>query len=62
MKAMMTLTVAEGKRLIAKGIARMPAVVAARAGGKIFMKGGTTVSAVESVRNSTVAPAGRVPR
>jgi len=46
MKAMMTLTVAEGKRLIAKAVVRMPEVVAARTGGKIFMKGGTTVSAI----------------
>jgi len=46
MKAMMTLTVAEGKRLIAKAIARTPEVRRAREGGKILLKGGTTVSAV----------------
>ncbi len=46
MKAMMTLTVAEGKRLIAKAIVRTPEVQRALRGGKILLKGGTTVSAV----------------
>lgn len=41
-----TLTVAEGKRLIAKGIATLPEVKHALQEGKIFFKGGTTVSAV----------------
>ncbi len=46
MKAMMTFTVAEGKRLIAKAIARSPEVQRALRGGKILLKGGTTVSAL----------------
>ena len=46
MKAMVTLTVAEGKRLIARAVARMPEIVRARESGKILLKGGTTVSAV----------------
>lgn len=46
MKAMITLTVAEGKRLIAKAVAMMPEVVRARESGKILLKGGTTVSAI----------------
>ncbi|MEW6522769.1 MAG: hypothetical protein AB1445_04210 [Bacillota bacterium] len=41
-----TLTVPEAKRLIARAIARLPEVEAARAGGRILLKGGTTVSAV----------------
>jgi hypothetical protein len=46
MKATVLLTVPEGKRLIAKGVSQLPEVVRARAGGKILLKGGTTVSAV----------------
>jgi hypothetical protein len=46
MKAQITLTVAEAKRIIAKGIARLPAVQATLESGKIFLKGGTTVSAL----------------
>ncbi len=46
MKAMIALTVAEGKRLIAKAIVRTPEVQRALQGGKILLKGGTTVSAV----------------
>lgn len=46
MKAMVSLTPAEGKRLIAKAIARMPEVVAAKERGKILVKGGTSASAV----------------
>lgn len=41
-----SLTVAEGKRLIAKGIAALPEIQEAFAQGKILLKGGTTVSAV----------------
>ncbi|GAB6174141.1 hypothetical protein JCM15765_36190 [Paradesulfitobacterium aromaticivorans] len=41
-----TLTVSEGKRLIAKGIVALPEVLRAVDGGKILLKGGTTVSAV----------------
>lgn len=46
MKAMIALTVPEGKRLIAKAVAQMPEVARARESGKILLKGGTTVSAV----------------
>ncbi len=46
MKAAITLTVAEGKRLIAKAVAGMPEVRRAREGGRILLKGGTTVSAI----------------
>jgi len=41
-----TLTVAEAKRIIAKGIASMPLVRSALSSGRILLKGGTTVSAV----------------
>jgi len=41
-----TLTVPEAKRVIAKAIASMPEVRKAMAGGKVFIKGGTTTSAV----------------
>lgn len=61
MKAMMTLTVAEGKRLIAKAIARLPEVVRARRSGKIFMKGGTTVSAIaEELAGMPMRISGRI--
>lgn len=46
MKCQFTLTVAGGKRLIAKGIASLPEVRKALAGGTILLKGGTTVSAL----------------
>ncbi len=45
-KAQITVTVPAGKRLIAKAIAALPDVKKARCGGKILLKGGTTVSAV----------------
>ena len=41
-----TLTVHEAKRVIAKGIAKIPVVQEAFRSGKILLKGGTTVSAV----------------
>jgi hypothetical protein len=44
--AQVTLTTHEAKRIIAKGIARLDCVRAALQSGKIFLKGGTTVSAV----------------
>lgn len=44
--AQITLTVHEAKRIIAKGIAQLPAVQEAVESGKVFLKGGTTVSAV----------------
>jgi len=46
MRIQITLTVHEAKRIIAKGIAELPAVKAALETGSIFLKGGTTVSAV----------------
>lgn len=45
-KCQFTLTVAEGKRLIAKGVAAMPEVRKALEAGLILLKGGTTVSAI----------------
>ncbi|NPV69543.1 MAG: hypothetical protein HPY55_02710 [Firmicutes bacterium] len=41
-----TVTVAEAKRLIAKAIGVMPSVKKALSSGRVFLKGGTTVSAV----------------
>jgi len=46
MRLQVTLTVSESKRLIAKGMASHPLVKNALASGRIFLKGGTTVSAV----------------
>ena len=46
MRAQITLTVNESKRIIAKGIAELPFVQTALKSGRIFLKGGTTVSAV----------------
>lgn len=46
MKAQVTLTVAEAKTLIAEAITRRGDVRAALAGGRILLKGGTTVAAV----------------
>jgi hypothetical protein len=46
MKCQFTLTVTEGKRLIAKGIAALPEVRNALSSGRILLKGGTTVSAL----------------
>jgi hypothetical protein len=61
MKATITLTVAEGKRLIAKAIAAMPEVVQARAVGRILLKGGTTVSAVaEELTGRPMRISGRI--
>lgn len=45
-KCQFTLTVAEGKRLIAKAVAVMPEVRRAMKSGLILLKGGTTVSAI----------------
>ena len=46
MRAQVTLTVNESKRIIAKGVANLPYVQKALRSGKIFLKGGTTISAV----------------
>jgi hypothetical protein len=61
MKVMITLTVGEGKRLIAKAIMRMPEVVQARQSGRIFLKGGTTVSAIaEELTGEPMRISGRI--
>ena len=60
-KAQIALTTAEGKRLIAKAVARLPEVVRARRRGKILMKGGTTVSAIaEELAGAPLRISGRV--
>lgn len=46
MRIQITLTSAEGKRIIAKGIKALPGVQKIQKRGKILLKGGTTVSAV----------------
>ncbi len=46
MRIQVTMTVAEGKRLIAKAVASLPEVQQAKVCGKILLKGGTTVSAI----------------
>ncbi|NWF57295.1 MAG: hypothetical protein HXY45_21155 [Syntrophaceae bacterium] len=46
MRIQITLTSPEGKRIIAKGIKRLPEVHRVRKRGKLLLKGGTTVSAV----------------
>jgi hypothetical protein len=46
MIAQATVTVNEAKWLIAKGMTKIPSVQQALSSGKIFLKGGTTVSAV----------------
>lgn len=46
MRVQITLTVPEGKRLIAKGIATRRDIKVAFRRGKILLKGGTTVSAI----------------
>jgi hypothetical protein len=53
MNGQIALTVAEGKRLIARAVAAMPEVQAALKGGRILLKGGTTVSAVAEILAGT---------
>ena len=61
MRAQITLTVAEAKRLIAKGIAKRPEVQEALAHGRILLKGGTTVSAIcEELCGKALSVSGRV--
>lgn len=61
MKIQFTLTVAEGKRLIAKAIAVLPEVQRARKEGIILLKGGTTVSAIaEELCGEKMRISGRV--
>ncbi len=61
MKAQVTLTPNEGKRLIAKAIAALPEVRSALASGRVLLKGGTTVSAVaEELCGCSLRISGRV--
>jgi hypothetical protein len=61
MRVQMTLTVPEGKRLIAKGLAVRPDVKKAYRMGRILLKGGTTVSAVsEELCGKSLRISGRV--
>jgi len=61
MKVQVSLTVNEAKRIIAKGIAMLPEVKKALKSGKIFLKGGTTVSAVcEEFIGKPMLIAGRI--
>ncbi len=61
MIAQFTLTVPEAKRFIARGIREMPSVRRALYGGKVLLKGGTTVSAVsEELGGPTLGIGGRI--
>ena len=61
MKAQLTLTVSEAKRLIAKAVAALPEVRAALQGGRLLLKGGTTVSAVaEEIAGVALRICGRI--
>ncbi len=61
MKCQFTLTVSEGKRLIAKAIASLPEVRKALSDGMILLKGGTTVSALsEELCGQPLRISGRV--
>lgn len=61
MKAQLTLTVSEGKKLIALAVAQMPEVQSALKSGKILLKGGTTVSVVaETLVGTPLRISGRI--
>lgn len=61
MRAQITLTVNEAKRIIAKGMARLPEVRESLQHGRIFLKGGTTVSCVaEELTGTTTRISGRI--
>jgi len=61
MRAQISLTVPESKKIIAKGIAALPAVTKAFRSRRIFLKGGTTVSAVcEELTGKPMLIAGRI--
>ncbi len=61
MKAIVTLTVPEGKRLIARAVGRMPEVRRALLEGRILLKGGSTTSAVaEELVGVQLRIAGRI--
>ncbi len=60
-RVLVSLTPAESKRLIAKGIAALPEVAAALKHGKVLLKGGTTVSALsEELGGEPLRISGRV--
>lgn len=61
MKVQVTLTVSEGKSIIARGIAARPDVKDALEQGKLLLKGGTTVSAIaEEILGKSLRIGGRV--
>lgn len=61
MIAQFTLTVSEAKRIIAKAVAKMPPVKRALYGGRVLLKGGTTVSAVsEEIGGPPLGISGRL--
>lgn len=61
MKCQFTLTVAEGKRLIARAVSSMPEIMNALANGTILLKGGTTVSAIaEALCGEKMRISGRI--
>jgi len=61
MKAQITLTVNEAKRMIAKGLAQHPVVQKAFKQGRILLKGGTTVSALaEELTGRPMRISGRI--
>jgi hypothetical protein len=61
MRVQVTLTVNESKRIIAKGVAKLPVVKRALRSGKIFLKGGTTVSCVcEELAGKPLEISGRI--
>lgn len=61
MNVQITLTVNEAKWIIAKGIAKLPSIQKALVSGKIFLKGGTTVSAIcEEIVGQPMRISGRI--
>ena len=61
MNVQVTLTVSEAKWIIAKGIVNLPCVQKALVSGKVFLKGGTTVSAVcEEMTGKPLRISGRI--
>lgn len=61
MRAQVTLTVSEGKRIIAKGIKNLTLIKSALIDGKIILKSGTTVSAIsEELLNVPLGICGRI--
>jgi len=61
MRIQFTLTSSEAKRMIARGIVKLEAVVRAMQRGRIVLKGGTTVSAIsEEICGEDVRISGRI--